>query len=97
MNIRRLDFFKKINQDVDTSSATGGIFTIIALLVPSSTDSLGWNLLVLERVPALQIGWLKKNDFDWLRFQRWSKNKHKHDFLQIPLFKYFRNLYKVWF
>lgn len=33
MGIRSLDIFKKVNQDIDTSTATGGIYSIIAIIV----------------------------------------------------------------
>ena len=30
MGFRSLDFFKKVNQDIDSSSVSGGIYTLIA-------------------------------------------------------------------
>ena len=41
MNLKGFDFFKKVHSDIETSTLTGGVFSILAFIVKNINHSLG--------------------------------------------------------
>ena len=50
MSFRSLDFFRKVNQDIDTTTISGGFYSLLALavLINFSTPQLGALLFYTE-------------------------------------------------